>query len=230
MFLWLVIAAVLLAGLLLSFETGSSVLAGVPNAAIALAVVALLVLLYLAATRISGPGDSKNRRGIVAAIVVALLAGSLTLAAGRVDIANLIDRARQDGENGASRAAVGLKSLLIRRNEQGQFLARGEINGQPAEFIVDTGATAVLIRTSDATKAGLATEGLDYAVPITTANGAALAAPVRLRVLAIGPIHLENVEALVAQPGSLNESLLGMSFLTRLRSYELKGNYMTLRE
>ena len=80
------------------------------------------------------------------------------------------------------------------------------------------------------TKAGIATEGLEYAVPITTANGAALAAPVRLRVLAIGPIRLENVEALVAQPGSLNESLLGMSFLTRLRSYEFKGNYMTLRE
>lgn len=230
MLLWLVIAALLLAGLLVWFETGTSVLATLPPESIALAVVALLLLLYLAATQRHGLGESDYRRKIIAAVVAALLAGAAMIAARNVDVAALFRPVGEAGDGSALATAAGLKSVLVRRNEQGQFLARGEINGQASEFIIDTGATTVVLRAADADKAGIKTEGLEFSVPITTANGAARAAPVRLRSVAIGPVHLENVEALVAQPGSLNESLLGMSFLTRLRSYELKGNYMTLRE
>jgi aspartyl protease family protein len=64
---------------------------------------------------------------------------------------------------------------------------------------------------------------------VHTANGTTYAAPVRLRSIAIGPLVLENVEALVAKPGTVNENLLGMSFLTRLRSYEFSKDYLTLR-
>jgi aspartyl protease family protein len=52
---------------------------------------------------------------------------------------------------------------------------------------------------------------------------------VRLRNLTLGSISLDNVEALVARPGSLKENLLGMSFLSRLRSYEFSGDFLTLR-
>jgi aspartyl protease family protein len=57
----------------------------------------------------------------------------------------------------------------------------------------------------------------------------AYAAPVRLRNLAVGPIVIPQVEALVAQTGTLKESLLGMTFLSRLRSYEFSGDFLTLR-
>ena len=70
---------------------------------------------------------------------------------------------------------------------------------------------------------------LRFSVPVQTANGLAYAAPVRLAVVNIGNITLSNVEALVAQPGVLKESLLGMSFLSRLRSYEFSGQYLTFR-
>jgi len=50
-----------------------------------------------------------------------------------------------------------------------------------------------------------------------------------LRSVAVGPIALPQVEALVAQPGTLKESLLGMTFLSRLRSYEFSGDFLTLR-
>jgi aspartyl protease family protein len=52
---------------------------------------------------------------------------------------------------------------------------------------------------------------------------------VRLRSVAIGPLVVDNVDALVSQPGSLNENLLGMSFLRRLRSYEFSKDFLTLR-
>ena len=65
--------------------------------------------------------------------------------------------------------------------------------------------------------------------PVQTANGTTYAAHVRLRTLSLGPISLQDVEALVAKPGSLKENLLGMSFLSRLRSYEFTSDFLMLR-
>ncbi len=72
--------------------------------------------------------------------------------------------------------------------------------------------------------------GLTFNTPVVTANGTAYAASVRLRTVGVGPVHAEDVEALVVPAGSLNESLLGMSFLRRLGSYDLKGDFLTLRQ
>ncbi len=66
-------------------------------------------------------------------------------------------------------------------------------------------------------------------MPVLTANGRTLAARVRLKRVAIGPLDRNKVEALVAQPGALTQSLLGMSFLSRLRSYEFSGDFLMLR-
>ena len=56
-----------------------------------------------------------------------------------------------------------------------------------------------------------------------------VAARIRLKEVAIGPLDRQNVDALVAHPGALSQSLLGMSFLSRLRSYEFSGDFLTLR-
>jgi aspartyl protease family protein len=70
---------------------------------------------------------------------------------------------------------------------------------------------------------------LSFTVPVLTANGRTVAARVRLNSVAIGPLQREDVDALVAEPKALTESLLGMSFLGRLRSYEFSGDFLTLR-
>ena len=70
---------------------------------------------------------------------------------------------------------------------------------------------------------------LRYSVPVQTANGTTYAAHVRLRNLTVGPISLDEIDALVAKPGALKENLLGMSFLSRLRSYEFTTDMLTLR-
>jgi aspartyl protease family protein len=72
-------------------------------------------------------------------------------------------------------------------------------------------------------------ENLRYSVPVLTANGTTYAALVRLRNLAVGHISFEGVEALVAKPDALKENLLGMSFMSRLRSYEITTDTLTLR-
>jgi len=94
---------------------------------------------------------------------------------------------------------------------------------------VDTGASTVVLKPADAQKLGIDVDRLKYAVPVQTANGTTYAAHVRLRNLTLGRISLDDVEALVAKPGALKENLLGMSFLRRLRSYEVTGDTLTLR-
>ena len=70
---------------------------------------------------------------------------------------------------------------------------------------------------------------VDVEAVVHTANGRSMTARVRLDNVAIGPLDRRKVEALVAKPGALTQSLLGMSFLSRLRSYEFSGDFLTLR-
>ena len=96
-------------------------------------------------------------------------------------------------------------------------------------MIVDTGASTIVLRPEDAKKVGIDVSKLSYTVPVLTANGRTTAARVRLEKVAIGPLERGDVDALVAEPKALTESLLGMSFLGRLRSYEFSGDFLSLR-
>lgn len=127
------------------------------------------------------------------------------------------------------RADTGERSVRIRRRGDGHFIARAEVVGVPINMLVDTGATTVVLRAVDAKTAGIDTRRLTYSVAVQTANGTAYAASIRLGSLGVGSIVVHNVDALVAQPGTLKESLLGMSFLRRLRSYEFSGEFLTFR-
>jgi aspartyl protease family protein len=124
---------------------------------------------------------------------------------------------------------VGERSVRIRKRSDGHFIVKTEANGVSLSMLVDTGASTVVLKPADAQRLGIDVERLRYGVPVQTANGTTYAASVRLRNLAIGNIVLEEVDALVARPGALKDNLLGMSFLSRLRSYEFTSEYLTLR-
>jgi aspartyl protease family protein len=123
----------------------------------------------------------------------------------------------------------GLTEVKIRKRLDGHFTATTEVNGKSISMIVDTGASTIVLTPEDAKKAGIDVSGLTYRVPVITANGRTVAARIRLNEVAIGPLDRKEVDALVAQPGALTQSLLGMSFLSRLRSYEFSGDFLTLR-
>ena len=130
---------------------------------------------------------------------------------------------------GVEQTPSGDRSVRIRRRTDSHFIANVAINGASIAMLVDTGASTVVLKQADAKKIGVDTTTLRYTVPVQTANGVAYAAHVRLKTVAIGPISLSGVDALVAQPNVLKESLLGMSFLSRLRSYEFSGDFLTFR-
>ncbi len=123
----------------------------------------------------------------------------------------------------------GVTEVKLRKRLDGHFNANVDVNGESISMIVDTGASSIVLRPEDAKRIGIDLDALRYTVPVLTANGRTLAARVSLSDVAIGPLNRQRVEALVSQPGALTQSLLGMSFLSRLRSYEFSGDFLTLR-
>jgi aspartyl protease family protein len=120
------------------------------------------------------------------------------------------------------------RSVEVARAFNGDFDISARINGARVAMVLDTGASSVVLTREDAKAAGLPLEVLSYTAVIDTANGRTHAAPVRLDRIAVGGLVERSVDALVAQPGQLKTSLLGMSFLNRLQSWEVRGDRLLL--
>jgi aspartyl protease family protein len=121
------------------------------------------------------------------------------------------------------------RSVEVAHTANGDFDVTTQINGARVAMVLDTGASSVVLTRDDAKAAGLPLEVLAYTANIDTANGRTRAAPVTLDRIAVGGLVERSVEALVAQPGQLKTSLLGMSFLNRLQSWEVRGDRLLLR-
>jgi aspartyl protease family protein len=145
----------------------------------------------------------------------------------RYELHDLVDRVHAELSPGY--AISHGRTVEIARANTGDFDVRAQINGAPIAMVLDTGASSVVLTRDDAKAAGLPLEVLNYTVNIDTANGRARAAPVTLDRIAIGGLVERSVEALVAQPGQLRTSLLGMSFLNRLQSWQVSGDRLLLR-
>ncbi|MBP1846015.1 aspartyl protease family protein [Rhizobium petrolearium] len=124
----------------------------------------------------------------------------------------------------------GRDEVIIHKTNAGHFQTNVRVEGQVLPMLVDTGASTVVLSYDDARAIGLDPENLAYTVSVMTANGRALAAPVRLDEIAIGPIVRNNIRAMVAEDGRLHESLLGMSFLSTLGSLQMQTDELRLRD
>jgi aspartyl protease family protein len=120
------------------------------------------------------------------------------------------------------------RTVQVARAASGDFAVTAQINGARVSMVLDTGASSVVLTREDAKAAGLPLEVLAYSVSIDTANGRTQAAPVTLDRVGIGGLVEHSIAALVAQPGQLKTSLLGMSFLNRLQSWEVRGDRLLL--
>lgn len=127
------------------------------------------------------------------------------------------------------RAATHGDLVEIVRPHGGEFTINTHINDTRVPMVLDTGASRVVLTAEAAHAAGLPTGFLTYSVRVDTANGHTQAAPVTLDRVSIGGITERAVPALIAQPGQLKTSLLGMSFLNRLESWEVRGTKLMLR-
>ncbi|MFL6798358.1 MAG: TIGR02281 family clan AA aspartic protease [Xanthobacteraceae bacterium] len=192
---------------------------GVETKAIAFGLLLMLALLIYRA-RLSHVLESL----LIWGLVLLLLTLGYTY---RFELRDVADRVLAEFIPG--RPAGRGRTVEIARSAGGSFAVATEVNGARIAMVLDTGASAVVLTQEAARAAGLPLEVLNYSVMVDTANGRSRAAPVTLDRLAIGGITERSVSALIAQPGQLRVSLLGMSFLNRLQGWEVRGDKLVLR-
>jgi aspartyl protease family protein len=221
-----VVLGVALAALLLT--PPQSTLLGLDHQRFASAAIgaSLLLWLVLSGLRSARPSDIAHV-ATAAAVWAAMLIVLTGVYAYRFEASDIVGRIA--GEFFPSEPEVGRGGeVIVNRRLSGEFAIAGRVNGARVTFLFDTGASAVVLTAEDARRAGLDAHGLTFDVPVATANGPAMAAEVRLDQIAVGPIVMRNVSALVARRGALEESLLGMSFLERLKSYTVERDRLVM--
>lgn len=119
-------------------------------------------------------------------------------------------------------------TIAVPRSHDGHFHLTLEIDGTPVDFIVDTGATQVVLSQRDAARIGLDPAALDYVGSAQTANGVVRTAPVFLDEVNLEGMIDRNVSAVV-NGGEMQGSLLGMSYLRRFERIEIAGNQLVLQ-
>jgi aspartyl protease family protein len=137
----------------------------------------------------------------------------------------------QEGQTGAAPQATAhtnggsVRSVVI-KSDQGHYFTDARVDGHRLAFVVDTGATNIALRESDAASLGYRPRPSDYTVRVNTANGEGRAARVELTRVEVGDITVRDVTALVVPDDALNVNLLGMSFLSRVRWTQDHGQLM----
>lgn len=121
-------------------------------------------------------------------------------------------------------------TVELRAGRGGHFVTTAYLNGRPVQVMVDTGASIVALSHEDAQRAGVYVRPSDFTHRVNTANGTARIAPVTLDSVSIGDITVRDVSAAVSEPGRLQTSLLGMTFLGRLSRTEMRSGVLVLEE
>lgn len=117
--------------------------------------------------------------------------------------------------------------IEVPREPDGHYYLTLDINGTPVRFVVDTGATGMVLTLRDAERIGLADDDLIFFSEAMTANGSVRTAPVRLEDVALGPFHDRDVRAFVNE-GEMSKSLLGMDYLNRFARLEIASGRLIL--
>ena len=127
-------------------------------------------------------------------------------------------------------ASAAPQTLVVPSDRHGHFQVDASVDGRHIGFVIDTGASLVILRESDAAKVGIRPTPRDYTATVSTANGTIRAAHARLNRVEVGDIAVYDVAALVLPDQALGQNLLGVSFLSRLRRYEYANGRMVLEQ
>lgn len=122
------------------------------------------------------------------------------------------------------------RTLTLEANRQGHFQVEARVEGRYVDFMVDTGASLVILRETDAANVGIHPSPGDYTATVSTANGKIKAAPAKLERVEVGGIVVYDVRALVLPDEVLSQNLLGVSFLSRLKRYEYADGRLVLEQ
>jgi aspartyl protease family protein len=160
----------------------------------------------------------------------AVLVGSVALIAPQLKLAEPNEDVPVVAAAGVTTAAAvttrsGAAGHELKRESDSHFYAEGQVNGARVRFLIDTGASAVVLSRADARRAGVQLG--HERMTVITASGSVELTPVTLARVAVGRVALADVQALVGD--DIPMSLLGQSWLSRIDAVEIRGDRMVLR-
>ena len=168
-------------------------------------------------------GEKARHAAIWVGIVSVLVLGL----AYRDELAGVGQRVRSEFSSSYP-VATAARELVVNQDEDGGFYVMGQVDGELVRFLVDTGASDTVLSPADAGRIGINPAMLQFDHAAETANGVGYAAPYTADSLAVGAIRFTGVPLLVNQ-APMRSSLLGMSFLKRLESFQVKGRKLYLK-
>jgi len=227
---WILMGGLVLAGISLVVRHESGEVFGLSTADFARMTMLLAVLIAVGASVLAGGAFGRAARSSLAWVGIGLvLVGGYTYRGELEWVARRMLGQLVPGSLAVQRDDAGIvNAVVVARGFAGQFTLQAQVDEAVIDMLVDTGASIVTLSFDDAIRAGLKADNLNFRVPVLTANGPAEAAPVVLDRLTVGPIEERRVPALVARPGALNKSLLGMNFLDRLSGFSVTREQLTL--
>jgi aspartyl protease family protein len=129
-----------------------------------------------------------------------------------------------------AQTSVGQHKMQLTSGRDGHFRVEAKVGGRFIDFMVDTGATLVALRETDAALVGIRPAPRDYTATVATANGKVKAALTRLTRVEVGDITVFDVPAVVLPDEALSQNLLGVAFLSKLRRYEFADGRLVLEQ
>ncbi len=231
-FFWIIMGVLGFALIMLIANSDSGSVLGMENGTFGSAVYMSIWAAILAAGVLGSGmrfGDIARQMAIWAIIILVLVTGYLFRYEAQ-DMASRFTGGLLPGSPISRTADNGREEVTLIRASSRHFEVRASVNNKPVHFLIDTGASAVVLNYEDAVRVGINPKSLIFSTPVFTANGKAMAAESRLDILAIGSIVRTNQKILVSAPGAMKGNLLGMSFLETLSSYEVRGDRMFLRD
>ena len=130
----------------------------------------------------------------------------------------------------ARETGIAGRQLIIHSDNRGHYVTNFRLNGRNVEALVDTGATTVAINYDTARRIGLTLSESDFKYSVNTANGTTKAAAVMIDSIEVGRIHVRGVQAAVLRDNALSGTLIGMSFLNKLKSFQVSNGRLTLEQ
>lgn len=182
-----------------------------------------LIYLVLLGTAIAGWFIAENRQNLGKTARMGMAWGLIFI--GFVAIYGLWDDIRDDVMPRQTVLESGL--IEVPRSGDGHFHLTLELNGEPVDFLVDTGASDIVLTMEDAERVGLDPDNLAFLGTARTANGTVRTAFATIDTISIGPVSFNRVGVSI-NGGEMPGSLLGMSLLSRFDRLEITDNRLRL--
>jgi len=163
---------------------------------------------------------------IFAAVLIGLGVGMARMADTMTPAKSTVAVARtSDADSSSSGRTVSLD-----KDRNGHFQTEARVDGSYLNFMVDTGATVIALKERDAARVGIHPAPVDYTANVSTANGPAKAARAHLASIEIGDVRVRDVDALIMPDGMLDQNLLGMAFLSKLKRFEYTNGKLVMEQ